>query len=113
MIKRYKTQRSKIKSRVRSKLMGTSSRPRLTVFRSNKHMYAQLIDDEGGLTLTSASDSEMKGTKTEKSKAVGLSLAQKALDKKVKKAIFDRNGFTYHGRVASLAEGAREGGLEF
>ncbi|OGC59770.1 50S ribosomal protein L18 [candidate division WWE3 bacterium RIFCSPLOWO2_01_FULL_42_11] len=113
MIKRYKTQRAKIKSRVRSKLTGTNSRPRLTVFRSNKHIYAQLIDDEGGLTLTSATDSEIKGTKKEKSKAVGLKIAKIAADKKVKKVIFDRNGFTYHGRVASLAEGAREGGLEF
>ena len=95
------------KLRVRSKIFGTAKRPRLSVFRSNKSLYAQVIDDEKGITLASA-----KGIKTTGEK-IGGELAKKAIAKKIKKVVFDRNGFRFHGRVKSLAEGARKGGLEF
>ncbi|MCS6819401.1 MAG: 50S ribosomal protein L18 [Chitinophagales bacterium] len=109
--------REKIARRIRSKVSGTAERPRLSVFRSNKEIYAQLIDDEAGVTLVSASTRDngfvKTGTKTEQSKAVGLALAAKALEKGIKSVVFDRNGYLYHGRVKALAEGAREGGLSF
>ena len=95
------------KLRVRSKIFGTAKRPRLSVFRSNKSLYAQVVDDEKGVTLVSA-----KGVKTTGEK-IGGELAKKAIAKKIKKVVFDRNGFRFHGRVKSLAEGARKGGLEF
>lgn len=95
------------KLRVRSKIFGTAKRPRLTVYRSNKSLYGQIIDDEKGVTLAAA-----KGVKTAGEK-IGEELAKKAIAKKVKKVVFDRSGFRYHGRVKSLAEGARKGGLEF
>ena len=102
------------KSRVRGKINGTSVKPRLTIFRSNQHIYAQLIDDENGNTLVSASDNALsKGTNTEKAKLVGQEIAKLALVKKISAAVFDRNGNRYHGRVRSVAEGAREGGLKF
>lgn len=107
--------RLKRRKRLRGKIVGSKERPRLSVFRSDKHIYAQLIDDEKGITLASASSSEIKDelTKKEKARKVGRVLAQKAIKAKIKKVAFDRGGFKYHGRVAALAEGAREGGLEF
>jgi large subunit ribosomal protein L18 len=103
------------KMRVKGKILGTLERPRLTVFKSNQHIYAQVIDDATGKTLASSSDFEIKGkmNKTEASVKVGEVLAKKALAKKVKRIIFDRNGFMYHGRIKAVAEGARKGGLVF
>lgn len=110
--------RQKIKYRIRKKVSGSSAIPRLSVFRSNSDIYAQLIDDNSGVTLTAASSREkdiaaQKGPKTEKSKLVGTAIARKAQDLGIKKVVFDRNGYLYHGRVKAVAEGAREGGLEF
>ncbi len=102
--------------RTRARLHGTSERPRLTVFRSLRHIYAQLIDDENRVTLATASDKDIdsKGKKpSEIAKLVGSALAAKAKEKKVTAVIFDRGSYKYHGRVQALAEGAREGGLEF
>lgn len=107
--------RAKIKRSIRQKISGTSSRPRLSVFRSNTAIYAQVIDDTTGKTLVSASSVEIKtkGPKVELSKAVGKSLAEKAVKLGIDKVVFDRNGYLYHGRIKALAEGAREGGLNF
>lgn len=110
--------RAKIKYRIRKKVFGTAEQPRLTVFRSNKAIYAQVINDLEGRTLASASSiskelAESKMTKTEAAKEVGKLLAGKAIEAGVSKVVFDRNGYLYHGRVKSLAEGAREGGLKF
>lgn len=99
--------------KIRKRLVGTSKRPRLAVFRSNKHIYAQIIDDTLGKTLVSASDSKVLGTKKEKAYKVGKILVEKALKKRISKVVFDRGGFLYHGRVEVLAKGAREGGLKF
>ena len=102
--------------RVRGKILAKRRRPRLTVFRSNKYIYAQIIDDKSGKTIVSVSEKEIedKGIKkTEKAKALGQTLAQKAKKKKVDKVIFDKGNYKYHGRVKALAEGAREGGLIF
>lgn len=106
---------ARIHSRIRKKISGTSERPRLNVFRSNKGIYAQLIDDLAGHTLVAASTKEVAsaGTKSEKSKAVGTLLAEKAKAAGISAVVFDRGGYLYHGRVKALAEGAREGGLEF
>lgn len=105
------------KARVRAKILGLSDKPRLSVFRSNVHIYGQLINDENGKTLVSCSDlsikEKSKATKTQIAEKVGEELAKKAIAKKIKKVTFDRNGFKYHGRVKALAEGARAGGLEF
>lgn len=101
--------------RVRSRIQGTGERPRLAVFRANRHIYAQLIDDTLGKTLAMACSLELK-SKTKKTIAaaeVGKLLARKALAKNLKTAVFDRGGFAYHGRVKALADGAREGGLKF
>ncbi len=108
--------RDRIKRRIRKKISGTAERPRLSVFRSEKHIYAQLIDDLTGHTLASASsleDSSLKGSGTEKSTVVGKKLAERAKEAGVEEAVFDRNGFRYHGRVKALADGAREGGIRF
>ncbi len=108
--------RMRIKRRVRAKIHGTGERPRLSVFRSNNHIYAQLIDDLDGRTLAAASSLEgdvAGGKPTEVGKAVGQRIAQKAKEAGVETAVFDRNGYRYHGRVKALAEGAREGGLRF
>lgn len=114
MIKRYQTRRAKRQARGRGRIFGTRQRPRLSVFRSGPHIYAQLIDDEKGITLLSASDLKAKeGTKVEKAASVGKALAEAALKKKIKKVVFDRAGFRYHGRIKALAEEAREGGLVF
>lgn len=92
--------------------MGTGDRPRLSVFRSGKHIYAQIIDDTRGQTLVAESDLKIeKIKKTEKAYIIGKKLAEKALKKKIKTVVFDRGGFLYHGRVAAVAKGAREGGL--
>lgn len=106
--------RKKRHKRVRAKIKGTAKVPRLCVFRSHKHIYGQLIDDEKGKTILSVSDKEVKAkNKIETAKEVGKTLAQKAVEKKIKKIVFDRGGYKYHGRVKALAEGAREGGLKF
>ena len=100
--------------RIRAKVIGTKERPRLSVFRSNQHIYVQLIDDSKGQTLASFDDRKIKkGKKVEKAKEIGLAIAKKALEKKIKKAVFDRGGYKYHGQVKAVAEGAREGGLVF
>ncbi len=99
--------------RVRAKVKGTADIPRLCVFRSIKHIYAQLIDDDKGKTLVFANGDGLKGSKVEIAKGVGKLIAQKASEKKIEKVVFDRGGYKYHGRVKSLAEGAREAGLKF
>ena len=109
--------RIRIKRRVRGKISGSSELPRLSVYKSNKEMYAQLIDDNSGKTLASASSREKgvdaNGTKTEVSAAVGKAIAAKAIAAGIENIVFDRNGFVYHGRIKALADGAREGGLKF
>ena len=107
--------RLKVKRRVRANAVGTADKPRLTVFRSNKEIYAQVIDDMEGRTLASASSMKAttKGTKIEKATAVGKLVAEAAKKAGVEQVYFDRNGYLYHGRVKALAEGAREGGLNF
>lgn len=109
--------RKKLKMRIRKKVNGTAERPRLTVFRSNKEIYAQLIDDTKGITLASASSMEKsfekKGTKTDVAISVGKVIAERAKTVGVASVVFDRNGYLYHGRVKSLAEAARENGLKF
>lgn len=99
--------------RVRKNVKGLTERPRVAVFRSNQHIYAQLIDDRKSVTLASESDLKLKGPKKERALIVGESLAKKAVALKVKQIVFDRGGFIYHGRVMSVAEGLRKGGLEF
>jgi large subunit ribosomal protein L18 len=102
--------------RVRAKIQGTCQKPRLSVFRSAKHIYAQLIDDVSKKTLLTVNDRKIKKTKKTKSdtaKEIGLILAKAALEKKIETVVFDRGSYKYHGRVKLLAEGAREGGLKF
>ncbi|OGD32148.1 50S ribosomal protein L18 [Candidatus Azambacteria bacterium RIFCSPHIGHO2_02_FULL_52_12] len=108
--------RVSIHKRIRAKVAGTTKRPRLSVFRSNQHIYAQLIDDEKGETLSAVSDAHIKKgkhTKSELAKMVGMEIAKKAKAAGVDKVVFDRGGFRYHGRVRHVADGAREGGLAF
>jgi large subunit ribosomal protein L18 len=103
-------------TRVRAKAKGNSKKPRLSVYRSNKFIYAQIIDDENKRTIIGASEKEIKeseGTKTDKSKKLGALIAKKAIAKKISEVIFDRGSYKYHGRVKAVAEGAREGGLKF
>ena len=101
--------------RMRNRIKGTAERPRLAVFRSTQHIYAQIIDDTVGKTLVAASTLEVKvdGTKTDAAKAVGAAVAKKALENGIEKVVFDRGGNLYHGRIQALAEGAREAGLDF
>ena len=99
--------------RVRQRVTGTAERPRLVVFRSLKHIYAQLIDDTTSRTLATASDHKLTGKKSAKSSEVGKLIAQKAKDAGFSRVVFDRAGYRYHGRVKAVADGAREGGLEF
>ena len=109
-------QRLKRHKRVRAHISGTAERPRLNVFRSDAHIYAQIIDDVQGVTLVSASslDKEIEGgSNTAAARQVGISLAAKAKEKGITEVVFDRGGYLYHGRVKELAEGAREGGLSF
>lgn len=107
--------RTRRKAKIRAKLSGTSERPRLVVFRSNRFTYAQIIDDTAGKVLASASDNKStdKTTKTDSAKVVGQQIAEAAKAKKITAVVFDRNGYKYHGRVKALADGAREGGLTF
>lgn len=106
--------RIRLKKKIRAKIYGTSERPRLSVFRSNKFIYAQIIDDAKGKTLLSASDLlGGKGTKTERAKGVGKMIAEAALKAKIEKVVFDRNGFKYTGRIKLVADSAREAGLKF
>ena len=110
--------RQRIRYNIRRNVSGTTAKPRLSVFRSNTEIYAQLIDDTKGATIASASTRDkdiaaQKGTKSEKSKLVGAALARKATELGVKEVVFDRGGYLYHGRVKSVADGAREGGLQF
>jgi len=109
--------RKRVHKRIRRKVAGNTERPRLAVFRSVKHIYAQVIDDSVGHTLAAASSNERSGAKNggnvTGAKAVGKLLAERAKDKGVKSVVFDRGGYLYHGRVKALAEAAREGGLQF
>jgi large subunit ribosomal protein L18 len=109
--------RLRIKKRIRKNISGTSTRPRLSVFRSNKQIYAQVIDDVNGVTITSASshvkDSTQKVNKTDQAKLIGKEIAENASKAGIKEVVFDRNGYLYHGRVKALAESARENGLKF
>ena len=110
--------RQRIRFGIRNKISGVATKPRLSVFRSNTDIYVQLIDDVTGVTIASASsrDKEIaaqKTSKSDKSKLVGTAIARKATELGVKEVIFDRGGYLYHGRVKSLADGAREGGLQF
>lgn len=109
------TKRALRRARIRAKLNGTATRPRLSVFRSLDSIYAQLIDDSKGITIIAESDMKAKDKKTkiESAKEVGKALAKKALAKGVTECVFDRNGYKYHGRTKALAEGAREAGLKF
>lgn len=106
--------RIRLKKKIRVKISGTEARPRLTVFRSNKFIYAQIINDESGKTVAQASDVKItKGTKTERAKEVGKMIAENASKAKIKKVVFDRNGFKYTGRIKLVADVARASGLEF
>ena len=110
--------RQNIRYGIRQKISGTSNKPRLSVFRSNSEIYAQLIDDVNGNTLAAASSKDksivaQNGTKSEKSKLVGSAIAAKATELGLKEVVFDRGGYLYHGRVKAVADGAREGGLKF
>jgi len=109
--------RERRKVRVRKKVSGTAERPRLSVFRSAKHIYAQVIDDLAGVTLASASTMakgvKVSGKKTETAKQIGLAIAELCKKKEITTVTFDRNGYRYHGRVQAVADGAREGGLQF
>ena len=119
MINRPDTRPQRIKrhNRVRGKISGTAERPRLCVFRSENHIYAQIIDDVAGNTLVAASSVEKsfegKGSNCEAAKKIGAAIAERALQKGIEEVVFDRGGYIYHGRVKALAEGAREGGLKF
>ncbi len=113
-MKRTKQQsRQRVHLRVRKKISGTGERPRLSVFRSNKSIYCQVIDDLTGHTVAAANSSETTGTKVEQAMQVGKLIAERAQAAGVTAVVFDRSGYLYHGRVKSLAEGAREGGLQF
>ncbi len=108
--------REKVHKRIRRKISGSAERPRLSVYRSNGEIYAQIVDDAQGHTLASISSrkmKELKGTKVERSKETGKAIAQMAKDKGISSVVFDRGGYVYHGRVKAFAEGAREGGLQF
>jgi large subunit ribosomal protein L18 len=111
-------QRTKIKFRVRKKISGTPTSPRISIFRSNSDIYLQAIDDVNGATVAAASTKDkavvaVKGTKTDKAKLAGAALASKMKGLGIEKAVFDRNGYLYHGRVKAAADGAREGGVQF
>jgi large subunit ribosomal protein L18 len=109
------TKRQKNKARIRKKVDGTEARPRLAVFRSGKHMYAQIIDDASGKTLVAFStlEGELKSKNIETAKKVGAEVAKRALAKNIKNVVFDRSGYVFHGRVKAVADGAREAGLSF
>jgi|SRR6476659_2234528 len=110
--------RQKIRYRIRKKINGSAAKPRLSIYRSNRDIYVQLIDDENGITLAAASSRQAdiaahKATKVEMSKMVGTAIAKKSNELGIKNIVFDRSGYIYHGRVKAVAEGAREGGLQF
>jgi len=108
--------RNRIHLKIRKKISGTKDRPRFCVFRANKHIYAQLVDDNSGKILASASDIKFKGkkgTKVQHATEVGKMIAKEAESKKIEKVVFDRGGFIFHGRVKAVADGAKEGGLKF
>ena len=106
--------RNKIKTRIRGKVSGTAARPRMSVFRSNKQIYVQVIDDQEGKTLVASSSKGLEGgTKIEVAAKVGKAIAEKAIAAGITEVVFDRNGYLFHGRVKSLADAAREGGLKF
>lgn len=105
--------RQKRHRRIRAKVHGTALRPRLSVFRSNRAISAQLIDDERSATLAAASSASFRGSSAEKARAVGQAIAEKASEQKIGRAVFDRGGYLYAGAVKALADGAREGGLKF
>lgn len=111
--------RQRVHTRIRAKMAGTAERPRLNVYRSLNHIYTQLIDDANGVTLASASSKGKKGEETktggniEAAKAVGKLIAERGVEKGIKKVVFDRGGYLYHGRIKALADAAREAGLEF
>lgn len=112
------SRRQRIRFNIRKRVSGATAKPRLSVFRSNADIYAQIIDDVKGVTITAASSRDkdiaaQKGTKGEKSKLVGAAIARKAVELGVKEVVFDRGGYLYHGRVKALADGAREAGLQF
>ncbi|MDZ4666820.1 MAG: 50S ribosomal protein L18 [bacterium] len=109
------SRRNKIRARIRSRVTGTAQKPRLSVFRSNKYIYAQLIDDVSGKTLVATSSRALteKVAKVDSSVLVGKSLAEKAIASGITEIVFDRGGYLYHGRVKALADGARDGGLKF
>ena len=119
MVKRIDSNKQRLKRhiRVRAKISGTTERPRLCVYRSNANISAQIIDDERGVTLVSASTLEASfegiGSNKEAAKKVGMTIAQRAIEKGISEVVFDRGGYIYHGRVSELAAGAREGGLKF
>lgn len=118
MLNAKSIRREKVKRRVRKKIYGTASAPRLSVFRSNNHIYGQLIDDDKGVTLAAFSSKNADietsiGTKSEKAFKVGKALGESAVANGISTVVFDRNGYLYHGRVKNLADGAREGGLKF
>lgn len=117
MANRKELRRTKIKKSIRKKIDGTPERPRLTVYRSNKQIYAQIIDDLKGITVTAAgslkNDAAQKVNKIEQAKLVGKEIAEKAKKAGIENVVFDRNGYLYHGRIKSLAESARENGLKF
>ncbi len=114
-----KKERLKRKQRIKYKIRGTSEKPRLCVYKSLNHIYAQIIDDENGVTLVSASTldvdlrDKIKGSNVKSATLVGESIAKKALDKGINKVVFDRNGYIYHGKVKALADSARKAGLKF
>lgn len=112
--KRKTKNRLRRRIRIRAKLHGTSEKPRLSVFKSNKYIWAQIVDDEKGLTIAGASTKGLKGSSSvEKAKEMGRILAKKAIDNKIKKVVFDRGGYVYTGKIKAVAEGARESGLIF
>ena len=119
MVKKIDSNKARLKrhKRVRAKISGTAERPRLSVYRSAKHIYAQLIDDVAGVTLAAASSQEKdfsaKGSNKEGARLVGAAIAKKAADKGITTVVFDRGGYLYHGRIQELADGARENGLQF
>ncbi len=113
MTQSNKDSRQRVRYAIRKKVSGTSERPRLAIFRSNKEIYAQVIDDVNGNTLAAASSKEAKGTKTEQATVVGKLIAETAKNAGVEAVVFDRGGFLYHGRVKALADSAREAGLKF
>ena len=113
MTKSKKDSRQRVRFAIRKKVSGTSERPRLAIFRSNKEIYAQIIDDINSNTLASASSMQAKGTKTEQATVVGKLIAETAKKAGVETVVFDRGGFLYHGRVKALADSAREAGLKF